>query len=634
MALTQFVTTTNGRRLQSVGGQKVGRSITVAAISASHLAATNEGDIAVVRIQSNITLSVPITVVYATANGTGTAGVDYTTTNGSTEIPAGERYVDVEIPTALRLGSQGNRTFTLTVTSAEAVGETVTLAIPEATVTIYDVTTPPTVSVANTTVTEGNVASLRVTRTSPDVLTVTFDYATSAGTATASVDYTTASGSGTILANESYVDIPVTTLSREGEQATRAFTFTISNAQQASVSLTITNAAATVTILDSESSAHSYFETLSALPEVYGAYSLRDQVQLNTYVEGPALNTPAMVSAGAPATYLGQTQANKVSYSWQYVYPDGDASSIHGGGNPNGTDASAGTGTWAPKDGARLYIDSSNTATSPYYDPGVSVLDKKPWHYTPCNPREQSLYFPMSISSGKILVVVDKWHSRGFKFGRTDWLRQIKPFRLRTTHGDYWSAAQVGDWPQASYESVNGVPWTSSWGTQMNLLSTEVDDYSTTTANKPRGHSSGDPVSPTGQGAQAARHYNYPWQTWVRHVFEIRMFEPHTAFTAWNTATSVTLQSNPQDASGRWHMMSHWVMTEAAGPTRIMYKRPWFTDVGASFEKFNFNYHTSQDWPTMTGPLVAYARNLVILHNYELPATPEDDDVIFQRPLP
>jgi hypothetical protein len=56
-----------------------------------------------------------VVLTYATADGSATAGVDYTSTTGTVTIPAGSTTVTVNVPTLARDGAQGDRVFTLDV---------------------------------------------------------------------------------------------------------------------------------------------------------------------------------------------------------------------------------------------------------------------------------------------------------------------------------------------------------------------------------------------------------------------------------------------------------------------------------------------------------------------------------------
>jgi hypothetical protein len=80
-------------------------------------ASANEGQ----PVQFTVTLSqasgFPITINYATANGTATAGVNYTSTSGVLTIPAGSTTGTITVPTIATLSQVGNLTFTVQLTN-------------------------------------------------------------------------------------------------------------------------------------------------------------------------------------------------------------------------------------------------------------------------------------------------------------------------------------------------------------------------------------------------------------------------------------------------------------------------------------------------------------------------------------
>jgi hypothetical protein len=77
--------------------------------------AVAEGVAADFTITLDETPSQSVVLTYATADGTATAGVDYTATTGTVTIPAGSTTATVSVPTLVRDGTQGDRVFTLDV---------------------------------------------------------------------------------------------------------------------------------------------------------------------------------------------------------------------------------------------------------------------------------------------------------------------------------------------------------------------------------------------------------------------------------------------------------------------------------------------------------------------------------------
>lgn len=242
-----------------------------------------EGNAATFRVSLSKPWSVDVTFNYATSNGTGSAGTDYTSTSGTATITAGDLFADVAVPTTLRAGSQASRTFTLTLSAAEdGGGDPLTFTTPAVTATILDTETAPelpTLSVAAVAAAdEGDPLTFRVTASFAPTEDITFSYATSNGSASAGTDYTAASGTGTITAGTLTDDIAVTTTLRSGFQGARTVVMTISDAETASsAAVTISTAAATGTIAETETPTgdHAYFETLVADGAFWKGYSLR-----------------------------------------------------------------------------------------------------------------------------------------------------------------------------------------------------------------------------------------------------------------------------------------------------------------------------------------------------------------------
>ncbi len=136
-----------------------------------------------------------IGVNYATADGTATAGDDYTETSGSLGWENGDAASkSFKVPIANDAQDEPNETFTVTLTSP--TGGAILGTPSSATVTIADNDPLPTVkfSQAASSGAESAPAGITVVLTAVSSRTVTVHYATATGTATAGSDYTTTSG--------------------------------------------------------------------------------------------------------------------------------------------------------------------------------------------------------------------------------------------------------------------------------------------------------------------------------------------------------------------------------------------------------------------------------------------------------
>ena len=118
------------------------RAVSVSAASAA------EGDSVVFTVSLSATSSQQVTVDYATADGTATAGEDYTATSGTLTFQAGETTKTISVPITDDTEDDGGETFTLTLSNASGAD----LGDAEATGTIRDTdttATPLTASVKN-----------------------------------------------------------------------------------------------------------------------------------------------------------------------------------------------------------------------------------------------------------------------------------------------------------------------------------------------------------------------------------------------------------------------------------------------------------------------------------------------------
>ena len=191
-----------------------------------------------------------VTVQYATANVTATAGRDYTRVSGTLTFGAGTTLRTVMVPiTDDALDEQDSEQFTVTLLAA--VNATVGTA--HGTGTIADNDQAPELNIADSELTEGSADGrmrfmVRLAATSGR--TVTVQYGTADGTATAGTDYTAVSGTLTFRAGTTTATIDVPILDDSTGEEPETFTVTLSNATGAMVS----DAAATGTIADDDDS--------------------------------------------------------------------------------------------------------------------------------------------------------------------------------------------------------------------------------------------------------------------------------------------------------------------------------------------------------------------------------------------
>jgi hypothetical protein len=116
--------------------------------AAQYTVAENAGKATITVIRSGI-LSVPVTVNFATANGTATAGSDYTAASGTLSFAANELQKTFDVPITDDTAAESNETVSLTLSNA--TGTAVLGSPSSATLTIQDNdgTTPPPSSNSN-----------------------------------------------------------------------------------------------------------------------------------------------------------------------------------------------------------------------------------------------------------------------------------------------------------------------------------------------------------------------------------------------------------------------------------------------------------------------------------------------------
>ena len=178
-----------------------------------------------------------VTAAFATSDGTATAGEDYTSTNGTLTIPAGDLTGEISVPVLDDDDVEEAETFNLTL--SDATNATLDDGRGEATIEDDDEPPPPelpTLSVDDPTVTEGEAAAVfTVTLSSAGDEAVTAAYTTSDGTATAGEDYTSASGTLTIPAGDTTGEISVPVLDDDEVEEAESFNLTLSDATNATL---------------------------------------------------------------------------------------------------------------------------------------------------------------------------------------------------------------------------------------------------------------------------------------------------------------------------------------------------------------------------------------------------------------
>jgi hypothetical protein len=172
--------------------------------------------------------SLPVTVTFATTNGSATAPADYTAISSTPlTIQAGMTTGTISVPIAADTLDEPSETFTVTLSNP--INATITDGTGLG--TIVDDDSPPSLSISDVSIAEGTggttTAVFTVTLSAASGQTVTVNYATANGTAGAPGDYTATSGTLTIAAGSTTGTIPVSILPDAITEPNETFTVTL-----------------------------------------------------------------------------------------------------------------------------------------------------------------------------------------------------------------------------------------------------------------------------------------------------------------------------------------------------------------------------------------------------------------------
>lgn len=190
----------------------------------------------------------PVTVSYATSNGTAAAGSDYTGANGTLTFAPGQTQRAVTVQVTGDTTDEPNETFDLDLSNASNA----TIADARGVGTILnDDSSLPGLNVSDASASESaSTITHTVTLSAASTQTVTVQYQTSNGTATAGADYTAASGTLTFLPGQTQQTITVSLLADALDEDNETYLVTLANATNA----TIVDGQGTGTITDDDPS--------------------------------------------------------------------------------------------------------------------------------------------------------------------------------------------------------------------------------------------------------------------------------------------------------------------------------------------------------------------------------------------
>jgi len=176
-----------------------------------------------------------ITVNYATANNTATAGSDYVTASGTATFTPGQTSQPVSVTVNGDTTFESNETFFVNLTSPTNA----TISDNQATGTINNDDSQPTISINDVSVTEGNAgttsAGFTVSLSNASSQTITVNYATADNTATAGSDYVAASGTVTFTPGQTSQPLSVTVNGDLANEPNETFNVNLSNPTNATI---------------------------------------------------------------------------------------------------------------------------------------------------------------------------------------------------------------------------------------------------------------------------------------------------------------------------------------------------------------------------------------------------------------
>jgi large repetitive protein len=272
-----------------------------------------EGNVGTTDAVFDVTVSssatTPMTVDFATANGSASSTSDYDPAAGTLVFAPGETAKQVVVHVTGDTTAESNEKFFVNLSNAS--GATVPDAIGLGTITDDDSGGPlpnPSLVIANATVTEGNSgtvnAAFTVTLSAPGSSAVTVNWTTANGSATAPADYGADSGTLTFNPGETSQQIVVLVQGDTVGEANETFSVNLSSATNA----TIADNSGLGTITDNDTSSI----TIAASTVTEGN-SGTVNAPFNVTLSAPSSNTvtvnwsTANGSAIAPADYVADS---------------------------------------------------------------------------------------------------------------------------------------------------------------------------------------------------------------------------------------------------------------------------------------------------------------------------------------
>ena len=173
-----------------------------------------------------------VTVEYATGSGTATNGTDYTGTTGTLTISAGVTTGTIVVPITTDTTDESDETATLTLSNPNNA----TIGDATSDLVITDDDAIPAISISDGTAAEGGTATFTASLTNPSSEDITVEYESSSGTATNGSDFNAVTETLTISAGETTATFDVVTTADAKDELDETGTVTLSNPTNATIS--------------------------------------------------------------------------------------------------------------------------------------------------------------------------------------------------------------------------------------------------------------------------------------------------------------------------------------------------------------------------------------------------------------
>ena len=193
----------------------------------------SEGNSGTATAMFTVSLSNPssqtISVNFATAQGTATAGSDYVSASGTVTFTPGQTSRPINITVNGDTTAEANETFFVNIATATNA----TISDTQGTGTINNDDGQPAITISNVSVSEGNsgtaTAMFTVSLSNASSQTITVDFVTAAGSASAGSDYVSANGTVTFTPGQTTQSINVTVNGDTTFEPNETFTVNLSS---------------------------------------------------------------------------------------------------------------------------------------------------------------------------------------------------------------------------------------------------------------------------------------------------------------------------------------------------------------------------------------------------------------------